>query len=542
MGPVTETIVDGLGDCTTWYLSVRAYNRYGLESSKPSKIVKGWPRPVVTASRPRSISPGETVLLTVTGTNFDPGVPGDSLHPGATIEFSHPGLRVLEVLHGACRQVQVRVEAVPDAEPGWSELTVKNVDVSRDDPTNDPKVFGTLEQGLEVLAPRSNAPPSVAGSSPLPGTLDVPLSVRPSIFFSEPVDPTSVTALTVRLIDESGASVAQAAGSPSVRGVEVMLIPAAPLRAGTVYRTEMTGGPNGVKDLTGLPLTTDWRLDPAFRTAAADGNSTATIVDSQPVAGQRSVSVASREVRVRFDRDMRPLAAVASAGALQKAFRVLSGQKVLPHGPGSPAFEDDGQTIVIRLRAPLQAGLRYATVVDLTSPKLRASLDRNGHAELAMTRTWVTSPQWETVEALVAAEARSAGSGTGIPLVIGGSSPAPQNAAVPITSDFRLTFAEPLLEASVNSSTIRILAGGKPLMLVSRPHCEDDQRTVVLRPARPLAPGKLYKIQVRGGPKGVEFQGAGGGATPIGAPRAIYVHFATEVPGGTPSQSLDLKE
>ena len=541
-GPVAEATIDGLAECTTWYLFVRAYNAFGYESVEPSRLVKGWPRPVVTDSRPRSISPGETALLTVNGTNFDPGVPGDPLHPAATIEFSHPGLRVLEVFQDSCRQVRVRVEALPDAEPGWSALTVKNVDVSWNDPMSQPKVFGTLEQALEVLAPPSNDPPSVTGSSPAPGTLDVPLSVRPLLVFSEPVDPTSVTALTVRLLDEGDALVVQAAGSPSVRAAEVALLPAEPLRAGTAYRIEVIGGPDGVKDLTGLPLATDWRLDPAFTTASAGGNATATIVDSHPVAGQRGVSVASREVRVRFDRDMGPLAAVISAGALQKAFRVLSGRKVLPHAPGSPAFEDDGQTVVIRLRAPLQAGLHYATVVELATPKLRAALGRSGHADLAMLRTWSTSPQWETVEALVAAEARSDGSDTGIPLVIGGSGPPPQNTAVPIASEFRLTFAEPLVASSVSSSTVRILAGGKPLMLESPPHCEDDQRTVVFRAARPLAPGKPHKIQVRGGAKGVKFQVTGGGAATIGAPRAIDVHFATEDPAATQSQSLDRGE
>jgi hypothetical protein len=495
----------------------------------------------VTASHPRSIAPGETALLTVTGTNFDPGDPGDPHHPGVMVEFSNPGLRVIEVLRDACGQLRVRVEALSDAEPGWSALTVENVDVSWADPMLQPRIFGTLEQGLEVLAPPTNDAPSVAGSSPAPGTPGVSWSVQPSLVFSEPIDPASVTPLTVRLLNSGGTAVVQAAGSPAVRGAEVTLVPAAPLRASAGYRIEVVGGPGGVTDLTGLPLAGNWRLDPAFTTAPVDG-SPATIVETQPVAGQRGVSVSSREVRVRFDRDMRPLAAVAGASELQRAFRVLSGRKALPQAVDSPAFEHDGYTVVIRLRDPLQAGLRYATAVDLASPTLRAALERSGHSGLAMSRAWITSPRWEAVEALVAAEARVSGSVARIPLAIGGSGVELQNAAVPVDSEFRLTFAEPLLAASINSSTIRILAGGRPLALVPWPPFEDAQHTVIVRPAAALAPGKRHKIQIRTGPNGVKFQVAGGGAATIGAPRVIVVLFATEVSAAAQDESLGLGE
>ena len=335
---------------------------------------------------------------------------------------------------------------------------------------------------------------------------------------------------------------AQAPGSPSVSGAEVTVVPAAPLHADTAYGIEVTGGPGGVTDLTGLPLATTWRLDPAFTTAAVADPTQAAIVESHPAAGQGGVSVGSREVRILFDRDMRPLAAAAGANGLRRAFRVLDGRKTLPHALGSPAFEDDGHAVVIRLRDPLQAGLRYATKVDLASPRLRAALERSGHAGLAMRGTWTTSPEWKTVEALVAVEARGAETDSAFPLVIGGSSPAPQNAAVPVGSEFRLTFAEPVAGTSVTPSTIRILAGGKPLSLAQWPRFEDAGRTVVIGPDRPLAPGTLYRIQVRTGGKGVKFQVAGGGAASIGAPRVLEVHFATEVSAATPGESLGLGE
>ncbi len=541
-GLETGKTIDGLADCATWYLSVRAYDGGGLESTESSGLVMGWPRPVVTAAQPRSILPGETALLTVTGVNFDPGVPGDARHPGAAVVFSHPGLQVLEVFHDACGQLRVRVAAAADAQPGWSALTVQNVDVSWDDPSIHPQVFGTLEQGLEIRAPQTNDAPTVAGSSPVPGATDVASSVQPSISFSEPIDPASVTALTVRLLDSVGAAVAQAAGSPSVSGNQVTIRPAQALRASTAYRIEITGGAAGVKDLTGLPLEATWRLDPAFTTAAAPAPTEAVIVGSEPAAGATGVSVASREVRVTFDRDMRALSSVANAAALQKAFRVLYGTKALAHASGSPGFENDGRTVVIRLRDPLQAGLTYTTSVNLADAKLRKLLTESGNASLAMSRPWSTAPAWKTVEALVAAEARIAGAESGVPLLIGGSGPSPQNAAVSINAEFRLTFAEPVSASTVTPATVRILGGGKALGLAERPRFEDGGRTVVIRAAGPLAPGKLHRIQVRTGRKGVMLAVSGGGSAPIGAPRLIYVHFATEVSAAAQSQSLGLGE
>lgn len=540
-GRVTETTIGGLADCATWYLSVRSYDGGGLESTESGDIVMGWPRPVVTGVQPRSILPGETALLTVSGANFDPGVPGDARHPGATIEFSHPGLRVTQVLYDACGQLRVRVEALSDAQPGWSALTVKNVDVSRDAAGIHPDVLGTLGQGLEVRSPQTSDAPTVAGSSPVAGASSVALSVKPSIVFSETVDPASVTALTVRLIDSTGAAVAQASGSPSVSGAEATIFPAQALRAGASYRIEVTGGAGGVKDLTGLPLEATWRQDPPFSTAAGNPSGSASVVGSDPAAGETGVSVARREVRVVFDRDMRPLATALNAVALQKAFRVLYGRKALLHAPGSPAFENEGRTVVIRLRDPLQAGLSYVTSVDLADARLRKALDAAGHSELGMSRPWTTSPAWKTVQALVAVEARSAGAESGVPLIIGGAGPSPRNAGLSVNTEFRLTFAEPVSEATVTPSTVRILSGDKAQGFAERPRFEDGGRTVVLRSAG-LAPGKLHKLQVRTGSKGVRLQVAGGGAAPIGAPRLIYVHFATEVSPAAQSQSLGIGE
>jgi hypothetical protein len=59
------------------------------------------------------------------------------------------------------------------------------------------------------------------------------------------------------------------------------------------------------------------------------------------------------------------------------------------------------------------------------------------------------------------------------------------------------------------------------------PRFEQAGRTVVIRPAEPLEPGRRYRIQVRTGLRGVAFQVTGGGTASIGAPRRLEVPFTT---------------
>lgn len=544
VGLATEATVAGLADCTTWYLTVLAFDDTGLESAEQSNLVAGWPRPVITSVFPSTIRPGESALVTVLGTNFDPGAPGDPTHPGALVELSHAGLAVREILHDACGQLRVRVEAAPDALAGWSALTVKNVDVSWPDPLVHPRVFGAIAQAIEVLASESDEPPQVASSSPAAGQSGVPIDARPVVLFSESVDPSSVTSLTVRLLDAGGAAVPQAPGSPATSGAEVTIFPAQSLDDDASYRIEVRGGPTGVKDLSGTPMATTWRLDPAFRTAVDESPplGTASVTDSSPAAGSTGVGLALDTVRVSFDRDMRGLASVLTPAMLQSKIGVYAnGKKPLAQASGSPAFENDGRTIAIRLREPLSAGVSYVTRVNLTGKKVRKALEQAGHGELVLSRTWETPSPWKTIEALSAAEVRDMALDDGLPLVIGGNAPSAQNSGVPLDAEFRLTFAEPVAVRSVTSSTLRIMKGSKVIALAGQPQFEDEGRTIVIRAAG-LQPGKKYKLQVRTGRTGVMLEPVGGLFVPIGAPRKLNVHFATEVSAATLSQSLGVGE
>jgi hypothetical protein len=90
--------------------------------------------------------------------------------------------------------------------------------------------------------------PVITGRTPAPGATDVAMGTGVTITFNESVDPSSVTAASVRLY---------AAGSPdisatrTVNGATVTLTPGAPLTASTVFTVNVS---TTVTDLAGNPL------------------------------------------------------------------------------------------------------------------------------------------------------------------------------------------------------------------------------------------------------------------------------------------------
>lgn len=96
----------------------------------------------------------------------------------------------------------------------------------------------------------------------------MPVDTQPTVTFSEPVDPATVTASTVQLIDLNGQPVAQAAGSPtlSADGLVATIRPANDLAQTSNYRIRVIGQDGGVKDLAGNPLAATFTQPNGFTT------------------------------------------------------------------------------------------------------------------------------------------------------------------------------------------------------------------------------------------------------------------------------------
>lgn len=133
VGNTTSATVTGLADCRTWYLSVKAYNTSGTESTAYSNEVSGWARPVVASVAPSSAMQGSRVTLTLTGNDF---------RGGATVQFVNPGISVNSISVASCTSLTADITIAPSAIFGPTNIDVTNADGS----------FNTLAGAFTVLS------------------------------------------------------------------------------------------------------------------------------------------------------------------------------------------------------------------------------------------------------------------------------------------------------------------------------------------------------------------------------------------------------
>jgi len=143
VGNTTSATVTGLADCSTWYLSVKAYNTAGNTSTAYSNEVTGWARPVVASVGPSSAKQGSRVTLALTGNDF---------RTGATVQFGNPLISVNSVSVASCTSVTADVTIAAGATVGSTNVDVMSAD----------RTFGTLAGAFTVL---SSVPPVISAVS-----------------------------------------------------------------------------------------------------------------------------------------------------------------------------------------------------------------------------------------------------------------------------------------------------------------------------------------------------------------------------------------
>ncbi|MBZ5637652.1 MAG: fibronectin type III domain-containing protein [Acidobacteriia bacterium] len=263
VGNVTSATINGLTDCTTWYLAVKAYDTTGNLSVNYSNAISGWPRPTVTLSAPSAAEQGRTLSLNLTGTNF---------MSGATVQTGNAGITVNSVTVNSCTQITANVTVGGSAAAGATNLDVTNPD----------QVFGS---GSGLFTVQAATIPTVSSTSPANGATGVSVSVHPTVTFSEAMLASSVTSSTVRILDGQGAAVAQAAGSPSLSGdgLTATVVPAANLTMGATYKIQVVGGASGVLDLANHSMTSTYNQATGFSTTPDTAPPTISSVQSGSV-------------------------------------------------------------------------------------------------------------------------------------------------------------------------------------------------------------------------------------------------------------------
>lgn len=365
VGNTTTHTLEGLDDCTRYYIAVKAYDASGNESEAYSNELAGLPTPVISSVSPGQGEQDQSLTVTVTGASFD---------EGASVAFSGPGITVHSTTYLSCHQLEASISITANA-----VLSLRDVDA-----VNQDQSFGRLAASFEVV---EATPPQVIGTDPADGANDVSVAVHPAVTFSEPMDPSSITPQTVRLLDPAGAAVSQAAGSPSLdgSGTVATIVPLEDLQYEVAYRIEVVGGGSGVLDTLGTPMDATYRQDPGFTTGVVPDAEPPSVDDTDPADGAVGVPMQVNPT-VTFNEPLDP----ATVGPTTIRLLRPNGSAV-PQAAGSPGLDASGTVATITPLEDLDEKTRY---------RIQVRGGDTGVKDLAgnpMAADFIQNPGFETV-------------------------------------------------------------------------------------------------------------------------------------------------
>jgi hypothetical protein len=153
-------------------------------------------------------------------------------------------------------------------------------------PTGQQAATALLEIRSAVVVP-DNTPPNIVSVTPSHASVDQPLNTIPTATFSESMDATTINSTSVELRDASNALVAATVSYNSSTKVAT-IAPSVTLAYAMVYTVTIKNGVNGVKDLAGNAMTTNYSW--SFTTLNPD-LTPPTITAVTPANGAGSVSI-----------------------------------------------------------------------------------------------------------------------------------------------------------------------------------------------------------------------------------------------------------
>ncbi|SDC16956.1 Ig-like domain-containing protein [Geodermatophilus telluris] len=315
---------------------------------------------------------------------------------------------------------------------------------------------------IGVAGGTSDVTPPSASTSPGASATDVAVGVSVTATFTEPVQGVSDATFVLRGPDDQvvPATVSQGTGNQWV------LDPATDLSAATAYTATLTGGPDGIRDLAGNPLSPD-PLTWSFTTGTPD--TTAPTAVTVPAAGATGVAVGAN-ITATFDEPVQ--------GVSGTTFTLLN---AATRGAVSAAVTYDPNTRVATLNpaADLARGTAYTATLTGGPAAIR---DAAGNP--LPTTTWnFTTGGGDTVAPTVRTR-----------------SPADGATAVAPTVNVTATFSEAVLGVDTASFTLTDPSGAVVSATVSR---NGTTNQWVLDPAVDLAPDTRFTAALTGGPAAV---------------------------------------
>lgn len=285
-------------------------------------------------------------------------------------------------------------------------------------------------------------PPTVLSAVPLAQATAVDLAAQPRVTFSEAMDPTTLNADSVRLVDGASAPVALGVG---YNGSVLTIVPTAALRYSTRYTATLT---TAAADLAGNGLVAPYSW--SFTTVA--DHEPPTVAATAPADGATGVDLGST-VRLTFSEPMD--GATLTAAALS----VVSGGVPVPG-----ALTATATTLTFTPTLPLAFNTRYDVTVGTAATDL-AGNHLGAAAHVSFTTVADTRPP--TVDTTV---------------------PANGDVNVARATTVRATFSRPMNAATINAQSFTLQSGGGNLagVLVA------SGTTATLTLGAPLSFGTTY--------------------------------------------------
>lgn len=265
--------------------------------------------------------------------------------------------------------------------------------------------------------------PTVTATSIIDGATGVAINTRVGATFSKGLDPVSITNVNVTLKEVVSGTVV--AGTVSCSGISATFIPTKNLNSTTRYTATISGGTNGIKDLTGNPMAVDFVW--SWTTGSAADTTPPTVTGTVNADGATNVPI-NTKAGVTFSETMDPLT-ITNAIFTLKEF--VSGNGV------AGTTSCSGMNVIFKPSNTLSANTRYTATV---KGGIGGAKDLTGNP-LASDYAW----SWTT----------AAASDLAAPAVTM-QYPASAATKVAITSPITATFSKAMDPLTINTATFKV--------------------------------------------------------------------------------------
>ena len=161
-------------------------------------------------------------------------------------------------------------------------------------------------------------PPTVSGTIHVNGATNVAINTRVGATFSEGMDPATISTTTFFLRQATTA----VPGTVSYSGVSAVLVPSSNLAPGTLYTVTLKGGVDGVKDLAGNAMASDFVL--AWTTSASPDTIPPMVSGTINANGATNVAV-NTKIGATFSEGMDPLSITTATLSLMRGTTAVPG-------------------------------------------------------------------------------------------------------------------------------------------------------------------------------------------------------------------------